>query len=94
MVDLTLLEINVQQQSNIEETDHEHHKEKRQDLINANGKGATKSERSSQGTHDPHYFQNHHGAVMGNASLQQNNLSSKVKTLAGTAEISPHLSVR
>lgn len=31
---------------------------------------------------------------MGNESLPQNNLSSKVKTLAGTSEISPHLPAR
>lgn len=58
MVDLTLPEINMQQQNNIEETEH---KEKRQDLLNANGKGAATSKRSSQATQDPHYYQNLHG---------------------------------
>lgn len=33
-------------------------------------------------------------AVMGNESLEQNNLFSKVKTSAGTSEISPHLPAR
>lgn len=61
MVDLTLPEINMQQQNHIEETEHERHKEKRQDLLNANGKGATTSERSSQATQDPHYNKNFHG---------------------------------
>lgn len=61
MVDLKLPEINMQQQNNIEETDHGRHKEKRQDLLNANGKGATTSKRSSQATQDPHCYQNHQG---------------------------------
>lgn len=126
MVDLTVPEVDVQQQNNIEETDGERHKEKRQDLLHTHGKGATISKTSSKATQDPHYCQNHHGvektlflneetffylmnymscseisfflavsrrteAVMGIESLQQNNLSSKVKALAGTSEISPHL---
>lgn len=33
----------------------------------------------------------HTEALMGNESLQQNKLSSKIKTLAGTLEISQHL---
>lgn len=61
MVDVTLPEINVRQKNNLKETGGERHKEKRQDLLHANGKGTTTSERSSQATQDPHYSQNHHG---------------------------------
>lgn len=49
MVDLTLPETNVQQQINRDETDREHHEEKRQNL-NVDGKRAMASERSSKAT--------------------------------------------
>ncbi|XP_029685433.1 myosin-2 isoform X2 [Takifugu rubripes] len=84
MVDVTLLEDKLQQQK----TDQERHKEKRQNLLSVGGKGATASGKSTRTEEDPQYCQKDHvccntEAVMGNESLQQNKLSSKIKTLAG-----------
>ncbi|TNM89615.1 hypothetical protein fugu_003849 [Takifugu bimaculatus] len=84
MVDVTLLEDKLQQQK----TDQERHKEKRQNLLSVGGKGATASGKSTRTKEDPQYCQKDHvccntEAVMGNESLQQNKLSSKIKTLAG-----------
>lgn len=61
MVDVTLLEDQLQQQNNREETDQEQHKEKRQNLLSVGGKGATTSGESATAKEDPQYCQGHHG---------------------------------
>lgn len=74
MVDLTMPESNMQQQKNTKETDCEGHKEKRQSVLNIDGKGARISERSTIATQDPYYLQKHHGVEI-NLFLIQNERS-------------------
>ena len=79
MVDLTLPEINVKQQNHTEGTGHEPCKEKKQNLLNAYRKGATSSERSSQATQKPRYYQNRHG-VERNRILVLNEQAAAVRS--------------